>query len=473
MNQLPIFLNVRGQRALVVGGGGVAARKVSLLIRAGAKVEVVAPKLCAALEQLLAEGDISHLSTPFDPSHLKGASVVFASTSDTRVNFSVSKAARERGIPVNVADNPKLCSFIMPSIVDRSPVVIAVSTGGAAPVLARFIRARLETLIPASFGRLASLASEFRDKVKARFDNVRDRRMFWERALSGPVAELVHAGKDADARGMLNQTLETSSPEADRSGEVYLVGAGPGDPDLLTFRALRLMQQADVVVYDRLVSQPILELARRDAEFIFAGKSAGDHVLPQKEINSLLIDLAREGKRVLRLKGGDPFIFGRGGEEIETLAAEGIPFQVVPGITAASGCAAYAGIPLTHRDYAQSCVFVTGHLKNGTVDLDWESLAKPDQTVVVYMGLGGLPVICRKLISHGLSPEMPAALVEQGTTEGQRVLTGTLSTLPGKAALGTRGPALIIVGDVVRLRNKLGWFAPQRDDYVPLAVAAG
>lgn len=473
MNQLPIFLNVRGQRALVVGGGGVAARKAGLLVRAGAKVEVVAPTLCAALEELLAAGQISQLKAPFESSHLDGASVVFAATDNTRVNLAVSKGARERGIPVNVADNPKLCSFIMPSIVDRSPVVIAVSTGGAAPVLARFIRARLETLIPASFGRLAALAGEFRDKVKARFDNLRDRRIFWERVLSGPVAELVHAGKDTEARGMLNQTLETSSPEAGNSGEVYLVGAGPGDPDLLTFRALRLMQQADVVVYDRLVSRAILDLARRDAEFIFAGKSAGDHVLPQKEINALLIDLALEGKRVLRLKGGDPFIFGRGGEEIETLAARGIPFQVVPGITAASGCAAYAGIPLTHRDYAQSCVFVTGHLKNGTVDLNWESLAKPDQTLVVYMGLGGLPVICRKLISHGLSPDLPAALVEQGTTQGQRVLTGTLSTLPGKAALGTRGPALIIVGEVVRLRNKLGWFAPQREDYVPLAVAAG
>lgn len=473
MNQLPIFLNIRGQRAVVVGGGGVAARKASLLARAGAKVDVVAPKICAALKDLVQAGEITHVQALFDSPHVDGASVVFATTSDTRVNFAVSKSARARGIPVNVADNPKLSSFIMPSIVDRSPVVIAVSTGGAAPVLARFIRARLETLIPSSFGRLASLAGEFRDKVKARFQHIRDRRIFWERALSGPVAELVHAGKDAEARGILNQTLETSSAEANMTGEVYLVGAGPGDPDLLTFRALRLMQQADVVVYDRLVSQPILDLARRDAEFIFAGKTAGDHVLPQREINALLIDLARQGKRVLRLKGGDPFIFGRGGEEIETLAAEGIPFQVVPGITAASGCAAYAGIPLTHRDYAQSCVFVTGHLKNGTVDLDWESLAKPDQTVVVYMGLGGLPVICRKLISHGLSPETPAALVEQGTTQGQRVLTGTLSTLPGKTALGARGPALIIVGDVVRLRNKLGWFAPQRDDYVPLAVAAG
>ena len=472
MNQLPIFLNLRGQRALVVGGGAVAARRAALLVRAGAKVQVVAPEIGPAVKALLDEDRIRHIEDSFDASHIDGASVVFAATDDTRVNLAVSKAARRSSVPVNVADNPKLCSFIMPSIVDRSPVVIAVSTGGAAPVLARYIRARLETLIPASFGRLAGLAGQFRDKVKVRFDSLRDRRLFWERVLSGPVAELVHAGKDTEARRLLNQALKTSSPDSTKSGEVYLVGAGPGDPDLLTFRALRLMQQADVVVYDRLVSQEILDLARRDAEFIFAGKSAGDHVLPQTEINALLIDLARQGKRVLRLKGGDPFIFGRGGEEIETLAANGIPFQVVPGITAASGCAAYAGIPLTHRDFAQSCVFVTGHLKNGSVDLDWDSLARPDQTVV-YMGLGGLPVICRKLISYGLSADTPAALVEQGTTQGQRVLTGTLSTLPGKAALGTRGPALIIVGEVVRLRSKLGWFAPHRDDYVPMEVAAG
>jgi len=473
MNQLPIFLNVRGRRGLVVGGGRVAARKATLLAKTGANVDVVAPELGDAMQVLVNETKVRHLQSVFMPEHLAGASVVFAATGDPQVNFAVSKAARERGVPVNVADNPNLCSFIMPSIVDRSPVVVAVSTGGAAPVLARFVRARLETLIPSSFGRLAALAEEFRQRVKDKFGNLRDRRIFWERTLSGPVAELVHAGKEQEARSALNQVLETATPDVVSNGEVYLVGAGPGDPDLLTFRALRLMQQADVVVYDRLVSQAILDLARRDADYIFAGKVSGDHALPQEDINALLIRLVRQGKRVLRLKGGDPFIFGRGGEEIETLAAEGIHFQVVPGITAASGCAAYAGIPLTHRDYAQSCVFVTGHLKNGEVNLEWESLAKPDQTIVVYMGLGGLPIICQKLVAHGLSLDTPAALIEQGTTRDQRVISGTLSTLPAKAALDAHGPALIIVGDVVRLRTKLGWFAPQREDYVPLAVAAG
>jgi uroporphyrin-III C-methyltransferase/precorrin-2 dehydrogenase/sirohydrochlorin ferrochelatase len=330
-----------------------------------------------------------------------------------------------------------------------------VSSGGASPVLARLLRARLETLIPAGYGRLAALAGAFRDQVKARFKPP-ERRRFWERVLQGPIAELVFSGRDAEARAALQAALDDQRLAGPR-----LSLTGPGDPDLLTFRALRLMQQADVVVYDRLVSQPILDLVRLEAERIYAGKERAKHALPQEDINHLLVRLAREGKRVVRLKGGDPFIFGRGGEEIDTLAAEGIPFQVVPGITAAAGCASYAGIPLTHRDYAQSVVFVTGHLQNGSMDLNWRALAQPRQTIVFYMGLVGVDILCRELVAHGLPAATPAALVQAGTTPQQRVLTGTLESLPAIVRDGgVKAPTLIIIGEVVTLRERLKWFEP-------------
>jgi uroporphyrin-III C-methyltransferase/precorrin-2 dehydrogenase/sirohydrochlorin ferrochelatase len=459
MDFLPIFLDVRAQPCLVVGGGEVAARKCALLARAGARVTVLAPELGAALGAELAAGRIAHRAAQFRDADLEGFAVVIAATSDDAVNRAVAAAARARRIPVNVVDQPALCSFIMPSIIERAPLTIAVSSGGASPVLARLLRARLETLIPAGYGRLAALAGAFRDRVKARF-RPSERRRFWERALQGPIAELVFSGRDAEARAALQATLEDTRL-AFSGGEVSLVGAGPGDPDLLTFRALRLMQQADVVVYDRLVSQPILDLVRLEAERIYAGKERAKHTLPQEDINHLLVRLAREGKRVVRLKGGDPFIFGRGGEEIDTLAAEGIPFQVVPGITAAAGCASYAGIPLTHRDFAQSVVFVTGHLKNGSMDLNWAALAQPRQTIVFYMGLIGVDVLCRELAAHGLPAETPAALVQAGTTPQQRVLTGTLASLPGIVRdSGAKAPTLIIIGEVVTLRERLKWFEP-------------
>jgi uroporphyrin-III C-methyltransferase/precorrin-2 dehydrogenase/sirohydrochlorin ferrochelatase len=438
MDFLPIFLDVREQPCLVVGGGEVAARKCALLRRAGAQVT---------------------MTTQFREAELERYALVIAATSDQEVNRAVAAAAKARRIPVNVVDQPALCSFIMPSIIERAPLIVAVSSGGASPVLARLLRARLETLIPAGYGRLAALAAAFRDRVKARF-RPPERRRFWERVLQGPVAELVFSGRDADARAALQASLDDTRL-ASGGGEVSLVGAGPGDPDLLTFRALRLMQQADVVVYDRLVSQPILDLVRREAERIYAGKERAKHALPQEDINQLLVRLAREGKRVVRLKGGDPFIFGRGGEEIDTLAAEGIPFQVVPGITAAAGCASYAGIPLTHRDFAQSVVFVTGHLKNGSMDLNWAALAQPHQTIVFYMGLIGVDVLCRELVAHGLPAATPAALVQAGTTPRQRVLAGDLASLPGLVRdSGVRAPTLIIIGEVVTLRERLHWFEP-------------
>lgn len=463
MDFFPIFLDIKNRTSLIIGGGEVAARKVTLLLKAQGKVRVVSPALCPDLQHSLEKGQIEYIAREYQTSDLEDAYLVIAATDSAAVNRQVSEEARARHLPVNVVDQPELCTFITPSIIDRSPVVAAVSTGGASPVLARLIRSRLETLIPAGYGRLAELANRFRDRVKARFDNPADRRLFWENILQSGVAERVFSGHIDEADAGMNRALEqagTTNP----MGEVYLVGGGPGDPDLLTFRALRLMQQADVVVYDRLVAAPVLEMTRRDAERIYVGKERDHHAMRQEEINQLLVDLAKQGKRVVRLKGGDPFIFGRGGEEIDTLSEEGVPFQVVPAITAASGCAAYSGIPLTHRDYAQSVTFVTGHLKDGSINLNWTQLAQPHQTVVFYMGLVGLPVITQKLIEHGVSPDMPIALIQQGTTEKQRVFTGTLSSIQAIVEREQpKPPTLIIVGQVVELQEKLSWYkAPEK-----------
>jgi len=458
MDLLPIFLDVRDQPCLVVGGGDIAARKVDSLRRAKARIHLVAPDLVPPLQALARAGDLNHHPRHFQQEDVAGMRLIVAATADPGVNQDIARLAHARAIPVNVVDQPEQCSFLLPSVIDRSPVVVAVTTTKASPVLARLLRTRLESLIPAGYGRLADLCARYRGAVKSRFCDERDRRRFWDRVLTGGVAERVFSGQLREAEAAMERELAAASPSA-VLGEVYLVGAGPGDPDLVTFRALRLMQQADVVVYDRLVAQPILDLTRRDARRIYVGKERDNHVMRQEEINRLLADLAKEGQRVLRLKGGDPFIFGRGGEEIDTLAAEGIPFQVIPGITAASGCAAYAGIPLTHRDYAQSVTFVTGHLKDGTIDLNWHQLAQPHQTVVFYMGLVGLAVIVEQLLKHGVPPEMPIALVQQGTTPQQRVFAGTLATIEEViAADKPQPPTLIIVGEVVRLRDKLNWY---------------
>ena len=457
MDFLPIFVNVKGKLCLVVGGGEVARRKAGVLLDAGAKVRLVAPERVDSFDDL--EG-VEYIAAKFGAEHLDGVTLIIAATNDSGVNRQVSELAQAQNIPVNVVDNPGLCSFIMPAILDRSPLMVAFSSGGASPVLTRMMRGKLETLIPQNYSRLAAFAERFREKVKQGVTNPAKRRIFWENALEGVVSEKVLTGDEVSAEAMLKQML--LSEDNIQRGEVYLVGAGPGDPDLLTFRALRLMQKADVVVYDNLVSMPIVEMTRRDAERIFVGKKRADHTLRQEEINELLVKLAKQGKRVLRLKGGDPFIFGRGGEEIETLAAQNIPFQVVPGITAASGVASYAGIPLTHRDHAQSCMFVTGHLKDGTMNLDWDALARPKQTVVVYMGLHGLVVLCAELIKHGMPETTPIAIVQQGTTRNQRVITGTLATLPGIAEREKpQAPTLIIIGGVVTLRDKLAWFHPE------------
>ena len=463
MEFFPLFIKLKNQRCLVVGAGEVAARKIDLLSRTHTKITVLAPKIGDTVAKMQETHQLHVLEKQFEDTDLTGFYLVIAATNSPLINEKIAHAANQLNIPVNVVDNPELCSFIFPAIIDRSPIIAAISSGGASPVLARLLRAKIESLIPAAYGHLAHLAEKYRTKVKQSISNSSQRRIFWENTLQGPIAELIFAGRNEEAEQQLQNTLSNTIDKKNKCGEVYLVGAGPGDPDLLTFRALRLMQQADVVVYDRLVSPEILDLTRRDSEKIYAGKKRNEHSLSQESINELLAGLAQSGKRVVRLKGGDPFIFGRGGEEIETLMALGIDFQVVPGITAASGCSSYAGIPLTHRDHAQSCTFVTGHLKDGSINLNWQQLTKPNQTIVIYMGLIGLNMICASLIEHGSDPDLPIALIEQGTTSHQRVITGTLKSLPLQIApLKITPPTLIIVGSVVTLHNQLSWFKKPR-----------
>jgi uroporphyrin-III C-methyltransferase/precorrin-2 dehydrogenase/sirohydrochlorin ferrochelatase len=459
MDYLPVFLDLRERTCVLFGGSELALRKARLLHAAGGRVRVVATTLSDDMSAECEMRGFEHVRHEFDVSDFDEAALVIVATSDKELGRRISGLAHRRGLPVNVPDDPDHCSFILPSIVDRSPIIIAISTGGASPVLSRLLRGQIEAQVPPAIGRLADFAGALRDRVKGAIVDETARRRFWEWVLEGPVASFVLGGQESAAHEALDKALLEYAHSPPVFGEVYLVGAGPGDPELLTTRAVRLMSQADVVVHDHLVSDAVLNLTRRDARRIYAGKQRANHALAQETINELLVRLARDGKRVLRLKGGDPFIFGRGGEEIDTLAAHNVPFQVVPGITAASGCAAYAGIPLTHRDHAQSCVFVTGHLKSDQVNLDWESLVKPQQTVVIYMGLIGLPTIARELISHGACGSTPAALVEHGTTPDQRVLVGTLETLPGIVeSRGVQAPTLTIIGDVVRLHEQLRWF---------------
>jgi len=458
MEHLPIFINLKQKPALVVGGGDIALRKISLLIKAQAKDDCLSPSFCEDIKNLSKDGYLNLIQKNFNEDDIKDYSIIITATDDSSVNSLISKLAYEMRIPVNVVDSPELSSFIMPSIVDRSPVVIAVSSAGKAPVLARIIRAKLETVIPSAYGILAEIAGEYRQKVKDRFTKIKDRRAFWESTFSGVIAEKVFSGRINEARNDIEKQLNNSVEM--ELGEVYLVGAGPGDPDLLTFKALRLIQQADVVLYDRLVSKGVMELVRRDSELIYVGKKGGsDQSTRQEDINNRLVKLAKSGKRVCRLKGGDPFIFGRGGEEIESLSEHGIPFQVVPGITAASGCSSYAGIPLTHRDYSQSCRFVTAHLKNGSTNLPWEELVVDQQTIVFYMALSGANYICEKLIEHGMHKDIPIAIIEKGTMPEQKVYISSLTGLPNLLAKeDIHAPTLMIVGEVVKLNEKLNWY---------------
>lgn len=458
MEYIPFFFDLKRKPVLLVGAGNVALRKARLLISAGAHIRCVAPDAVPELQALLGANDGSWIPRCFTETDLEAVHLVICATADSALNERVAALCQARFLPVNVVDDPALCSIITPAIVDRSPVLVAISSGGSAPVIARRIKQMLEVQLPEATGKLAQFCRGLRERVKQQLPEAR-RRYFWEALLDGPATQWIASDQRQQADAEVERLLTAQAHSV--TGEVYLVGAGPGAPDLLTLRALQLMQRADVVLYDRLVSEPILDKVRRDADRIYVGKRRAEHAVPQQEINQLLLELAQQGKRVLRLKGGDPFIFGRGGEEIALLAEHQIPFEVVPGITAASGCSAYAGIPLTHRDFAQSVRFITGHLQGDAPHVAWSEYVREDQTLVFYMSLQGLPAICSGLIAHGRSAETPAALIEKGTTPDQRVHRGTLATLPGIAlAAQVQAPTLLIIGGVVSLADSLTWYRP-------------
>jgi uroporphyrin-III C-methyltransferase/precorrin-2 dehydrogenase/sirohydrochlorin ferrochelatase len=426
MRHFPIFMDLQGRPVLVLGRGEVAERKAEPLRRAGAEV-----RIAHAFDEALLDGCV--LAVGAD-----------APEDDLRALFA---AASRRGIPVNTVDRPELCSFITPSIIDRDPITIAVSSSGTAPVLARLLRARIEALIPPAYGRLAAMADRFKADIRSRLPDLAARRRVLERLLAGRAADLVFAGREGEAEAEFVRALGDAPS---REGMVFLVGAGPGSADLLTLRAQRLMGEADVIVHDRLVTEEVMDMARRDAERVYVGKARANHCLKQHEINALLVKLAREGKKVIRLKGGDPFIFGRGGEEAEALSAAGVPFEVVPGVTAALACAAQAGIPLTHRDAARSVTFATGHTKEGRLDLDFAPLVRAQTTLAIYMGIVSLPQLRTGLLAHGLDPRTPAALIERGGTSRQRELRGTLDELVARGpGWSTNGPTLVLIGPAV------------------------
>lgn len=456
MNYFPIFANLAGRPVLVVGGGAVAARKISLLLKAGAEVRVAAKHLNAELSALAAENKILWLAEEFRAEHIRTVFLIIAASSDQALNRRVFHLAESCQKPVNVVDDRDHCSFIFPSVIDRNPVQIAVSSSGSAPVLARLLRERLEALLPPSLGDMAEISGRWRDAVKGKLKSVTERRRFWEKQFNGRFAALVKNRQNTLAERELAGQLEQSR-QNDQGGSVSLVGAGPGDAGLLTLKGLQEIQQADVVLYDALVSDGILSLVRRDAERIFVGKRARGDRTPQEDTNALMVRLAREGRRVVRLKGGDPFVFGRGGEELEVLARHHIPFSVIPGITAAVGATAYAGIPLTHRDYAQSAVFVTGHRKADAPDIEWQTLARSRQTLVIYMGTLKAALIAERLQQYGRPPDTPAAVISHGTQSTQSTAIGTLANL-ARLAENAPKPALIVVGEVVELHEKLAWF---------------
>ena len=455
MDYLPLFCKLENRDCLLVGGGEIAERKARLLLEAGAKLTVNALEFNPQFICWQQQKQLVLIKSEFNEQLLDNKWLVIAATNCQKTNQQVSSAAENRRIFCNVVDSPKDASFIMPSIIDRSPIMVAISSEGHAPVLARLLREKFEAILPQHIGKLAIYAGYLRNKVKATYRSMTERRRFWEKLFSHD--RLAQAIANNDSENVDTLTNELFDDSLDCSGEVVLVGAGPGDPGLLTLKGLQQIQQADIIVYDRLVSKEIMNLTRRDAQRIFVGKHPGFHCVPQEQINQILLEQAQKGLRVVRLKGGDPFIFGRGGEELETLFNANIPFSVVPGITAASGCSAYSGIPLTHRDYAHSVRLITGHLKDGS-HLDWRSLAAEKQTLVFYMGLSQAENIKANLIKHGMDGQTPIAIVEEGTTTKQKVINGLLSEL-GQLALQARSPSLIIVGPVVALREKLNWFS--------------
>lgn len=457
MDYLPLFVDLKQRPVLLVGGGHVAARKASLLLKAGASLKVIAPELCEELHTAFLQQKIEWVAAKYQPDYLLNRMLVIVATDDDALNQQVFLDAQARHIFVNVVDSQPQCSFIFPAIIDRNPILIAISSAGKAPVLVRMIREKLEALLPTSLGTMATIAGKWRQKVKQRLHSFQARCRFWENAFSGKFAALVANSQLIQAEAQLEQQLQ--QPDITQ-GELALVGAGPGDAGLLTLRGLQVIQQAEVVLYDSLVSDEVLELVRRDADKVCVGKRAGQHSVSQAETNALIVKYVQQGKRVVRLKGGDPFIFGRGGEELEVATAQGIAFQVVPGITAASGASAYAGIPLTHRDYAQTVTFMTGHCKVNGTEPDWAALAQANHTLAIYMGTANAELISQRLIEHGRSSLTPIAVISCGTRASQHVFTGTLAQL-ATLAQAAPTPALLIVGEVTALHHQLAWFGNQ------------
>ena len=451
MRYFPAFLDLTNRSSLLVGGGELAVRKLRLLLKAGARVELVAPTLDADMAELARNEGVRWTGRPFLAGDVLGRAMVISAVGQPEVDEAVAAAAAEAGIPVNVVDRPELCSFITPAIIDRDPLVIGISSAGDAPILARQLRAKIEALLPARLGALTRFAGSFRAAVAANIASGPARRTFWERFFTGPIADKVLAGQEVAAREAMVGLVNSRAVQAEPEGSVAIVGAGPGDPDLLTFKAMRRLQEADVVLYDKLVGPEIIDYARRDAERIYVGKAKANHSKSQEEINALMAEHALAGKRVVRLKGGDPFIFGRGGEEMDYLEGRGVTVEVVPGVTAAAGCAAAAGIPLTLRGTALAVTFLTGHARDGEPDLDWKSLASGKQTLAIYMGVSTAAVVSQRLIEHGLAATTPVAVIENGTLPEQRLVTGTLSELGSQLqSAGIHGPALIVVGEVAR-----------------------
>jgi uroporphyrin-III C-methyltransferase/precorrin-2 dehydrogenase/sirohydrochlorin ferrochelatase len=442
---------------LVVGGGTVAERKVAALLEAHASVRVAAPVLSSALSAWADSGRIAVHRGGFVDGLMDEVWLVIAATSDKALNARIAALGEARRVFVNVVDDMALSHFHVPAIIDRSPVMVAISSGGEAPMLARLLRERMEAWLDHAWGPFASLLGRMRGTIRARYRDPAARRRFYERLLGGPVFDRLRAGREADAEQWIDNALRGQPSSV--AGEVILVGAGPGDPGLLTLRGLRALNEADVILHDRLVSDEVLALARRDAERIEVGKEAGNHHATQDTIHALMLRHAREGKRVVRLKGGDPFVFGRGGEELELLREHGIAYQVVPGITAALACAAYAGIPLTHRHYASSARLLTAHSQSSNDALDWRALAQEHQTLAIYMGVSELAHLQARLIEHGRAGHTPFALVENGSRKAQRVVTGTLDQLEQRARdHAVRSPALLILGEVAALAGRLAWF---------------
>ena len=456
MKRFPLFVNLDKLPVLVVGGGDIAERKINLIIKANANVEVLARNFSPNVEELISKKKLKKIKKSLDISSLgSNYSLIIAATDNKQINKKLFNFAKKNNILINVVDQPELCTCTFGSIVERGDLVIAISTGGSAPVFARNLREKFETLLPQSTKQLIDFSSSIREKVIRSFSQFNKRRIFWELFFDA-FATKKNITK-SNLTKLSNQLIKSLRNK--NSGEVFLVGAGPGDPELLTLRSLHLIQKADVCIYDNLVSKDILELVRRDAQMIYAGKLRNNHTIEQKEINKLLVNYAKKGLRVLRLKGGDPFMFGRGGEEISELMAKNIKFQVVPGITAATGVSAYAGIPLTHRDYSQSCIFITGHEKNGTLNINWDNLTHENQTIVIYMGLNALPIITQNLIDSGMRKDMPIALVQEGTTDNQKVVVSTISRVNAKILeTGIQSPVIIIIGEVVKLRKTIKWF---------------